>query len=327
VTDAALAERRLVEVAALEKPARAKRMLVIVNPYATTMTTRLRHLVVYALQGRYEVEAIETERRGHAIELVTAAVGEAFDVVVAFGGDGTVNEAANGLAGTSTPLTVLPGGSNNVFAKMLGIPNDVVDATEHLLRLADRWDPRAVDLGCVNGRHFTFAAGVGLDASVVERVDANPRRKSKYGAWYYASAAIGVFLRRYVINPPRLEVSIDGEARRGVSAFFQNGDTYTYFKSRPVTLVEGARLDSGDLAGVMLTRARPYDVPTVTFRALSGAARIAQHRGIAALTGVRSATIRSVDGRPVPVQVDGDHMSDEAAVELSVAPGALRVVS
>jgi diacylglycerol kinase family enzyme len=326
--DAALAERRLVEVAALERPAKAKRMLVIVNPYATTMTQRLRHLVVYALQGRYDVEAIETERRGHAIELVTAAVGAAFDVVVAFGGDGTVNEAVNGLSGSSTPVTALPGGSNNVFCKMVGIPDDVVDATEHLLRLADRWEPRAIDLGCVNGRYFTFAAGVGLDASVVKRVDSHPALKARYGAWYYASAAVGVFLRRYVVRPPRLEVSVNGgEPLRGVSAFFQNGEPYTYFKSRPVHLVEGARLDSGDLAGVMLTRARPYDVPTVTFRALSGAARIAKHRGIAALAGVHSATIRSVDDRPVPVQVDGDHMSDETVVELAVAPRALRVVS
>jgi diacylglycerol kinase family enzyme len=211
---------------------------------------------------------------------------------------------------------------------MVGIPDDVVDATEHLLRLADRWEPRAIDLGCVNGRYFTFAAGVGLDASVVKRVDSHPALKARYGAWYYASAAVGVFLRRYVVRPPRLEVSVNGsEPLRGVSAFFQNGEPYTYFKSRPVHLVEGARLDSGDLAGVMLTRARPYDVPTVTFRALSGAARIAKHRGIAALAGVHSATIRSVDDRPVPVQVDGDHMSDETVVELAVAPGALRVVS
>jgi diacylglycerol kinase family enzyme len=327
VTDAALAERRLVEVAALEKPAQAKRMLVIVNPYATAMSVRLKHLVVYALQGRYEVEAIETERRGHAIELVTAAIGQAFDVVVAFGGDGTVNEAANGLAGTGTPLTVLPGGSNNVFAKMLGIPNDLVDATEHLLRMADRWEPRAVDLGQVNGRWFTFAAGFGLDASVVERVDAHPSLKARYGAYYYAAAAVGVFLRRYVVNPPRLEIETGGKTVQGVSAFFQNGEPYTYFKSRPVNLVEGARLDSGDLAGVMLTRARPYDVPTVTFRALSGAARIARHRAITAFAGVRQATIRSVDGRPVPLQVDGDHMSDETVAELSVTAGALHVVS
>jgi diacylglycerol kinase family enzyme len=327
VTDAALAERRLVEVAALEKPAQAKRMLVIVNPYATAMSVRLKHLVVYALQGRYDVEAIETERRGHAIELVTAAIGQAFDVVVAFGGDGTVNEAANGLAKTGTPLTVLPGGSNNVFCKMLGIPNDLVDATEHLLRLADRWEPRAVDLGQVNGRWFTFAAGFGLDASVVERVDAHPHLKSRFGAWYYAASAVGTFLRKYVVNPPRIEIETGGETVRGVSAFFQNGEPYTYFKSRPVNLVEGARLDSGDLAGVMLTRARPYDVPTVTFRALSGAARIAKHRGIHAFAGLQEATLRSVDGRPVPLQVDGDHMSDETVAELSVTSGALHVVS
>jgi diacylglycerol kinase family enzyme len=327
VTDAALAERRLVEVAALEKPAQAKRMLLIVNPYATTMSVRLKHLVVYALQGRYDVEAIETERRGHAIELVTAAVGQAFDVVVAFGGDGTVNEAANGLAGTRTPLTVLPGGSNNVFCKMLGIPNDVVDATEHLLRLADRWEPRRVDLGRLNGRWFTFAAGFGLDASVVERVDAHPTLKARFGAWYYTQAAVTTFLRKYVVNPPRLEIDVAGETVQGVSAFFQNGEPYTYFKSRPVNLVEGARLDSGDLAGVMLTRARPYDVPTVTFRALSGAARIARHRAITAFVGVRQATVRSLDGRPIPLQVDGDHMSDETVAELSVASGALHVVS
>jgi diacylglycerol kinase family enzyme len=327
VSDAALAERRLTEIAALEKPAKAKRMLVIVNPYATTMSVRLKHLVVYALQGRYNVHAIETERRGHATELCVAAAEERFDVVVAFGGDGTVNEVANGLAGTGTPLTVLPGGSNNVFAKMLAIPNDVVDATENLLGLADRWAPQSVDLGRVNGRWFTFAAGVGLDASVVERVDSHPDLKARFGAWYYAEAAVVTFLRKYVVNPPRLEIEIGGERVPGVSAFFQNGAPYTYFKRRPVNLVEGARLDSGDLAGVMLTRARPYDVPTVTFRALSGAARIAKHKGIRAFAGVREATVRSTDGRPVPLQVDGDHISDETVAELVVGPGALRVVS
>jgi diacylglycerol kinase family enzyme len=327
VSDPALAERRLTEIAALERPAEAKRMLVIVNPYATTMSVRLKNLVVYALQGRYDVQVVETEHRGHATELIIAATEEKFDVVAAFGGDGTVIEVANGLAGTGTPLTVLPGGSNNVFAKMLSIPNDVVDATENLLGLADRWEPRAVDLGRINGRWFTFAAGVGLDASVVERVDSHPDLKARFGAWYYAEAAVVTFLRKYVVNPPRLEIEIGGERVPGVSAFFQNGAPYTYFKRRPVNLVEGARLDSGDLAGVMLTRARPYDVPTVTFRALSGAARIAKHKGIRAFAGVREATVRSTDGRPVPLQVDGDHISDETVAELVVGPGALRVVS
>src|SRR5580700_1914632 len=93
-------------------PAEKRRMLIIVNPYATTVSDRLRHLVVYALQGRFEVDAVDTEARGHATELCREAAHEGYDVVVAFGGDGTVNEAANGLiaspaGASSTPLCCL----------------------------------------------------------------------------------------------------------------------------------------------------------------------------------------------------------------------------
>ena len=109
-------------------PARTpkKRMLVIVNPYATTVSDRLRNLVVYALHSRYAVDAVDTEKRGHATQICREAAAEGYDVVVAFGGDGTVNEAANGLAGSDTPLSVLPGGSTNVYCRVLGIPHDVV---------------------------------------------------------------------------------------------------------------------------------------------------------------------------------------------------------
>jgi diacylglycerol kinase family enzyme len=317
----------LARLAELERPPEPKRMLVIVNPYATTMSDRLKHLVVYALQGRYAVHAVDTQRRGHATELCREAASEGYDVVVAFGGDGTVNEAANGLIGTQTPLTCLPGGSNNVFCKMLGIPPDVVDATEHLLLMADDWRPRPADLGVANGRRFTFAAGMGLDASVVERVDAHPHLKTRFGVWYFTAAAVQTFLRRYVVRAPRLEVSAGGRTVRGVSVFFQNGSPYTYFKNRPVDLVAGARLDSGDLAGVVLTRANPVDVPTVMFRALSGAARIARHRRVESFAGIQEATVRSLDGRPVPFQVDGDHVGDAEEVTFSVEPGAIQVVA
>src|SRR3954454_10722009 len=131
---------------ALEAPAEPRRMLVIVNPYATTVSDRLKHLVVYALQGRYRVDAVDTQGRDHATELCREAAEEGYDVVVAFGGDGTVNEAVNGLAGSGTPLTCLPGRSTNVYCRVLGIPAEIVDATEHLLSLADDWRPRDVDL-------------------------------------------------------------------------------------------------------------------------------------------------------------------------------------
>jgi diacylglycerol kinase family enzyme len=318
---------RLADVAALERPAEAKRMLVIVNPHATTMSDRLKHLIVYALQGRYDVTAVETERKGHAIDLVQEAAREAYDVVVAFGGDGTVNEAANGLAGLQTPLTVLPGGSNNVFAKMLGIPNDLVDATEHLLALPDHWEPRRVDLGRVNGRAFTFAAGMGLDAAVVEAVDARPSLKSRFGAWYFAEKAVGTFMRRYVVHPPRLTVAVDGDKPvGGVSAFFQNARPYTYFKTRPINLIDGAELDSGDLAGVVLTRANPVDVPTVLVRALNDGS-IPGHRRVAAFTGAHEVIVRSADDRPLPWHVDGDHVADDVEVRVWVEPGALGVIA
>ena len=316
------------DVAALQSSARARRMLVIVNPYATTMSERLRHLVVYALQGRFDVHAVETQHRGHAIELCREAAAAHYDVVVAFGGDGTVNEAANGLAGSRTALTALPGGSNNVFVKELGIPTDVVDATEQLLERADHWQPRTIDLGVMNGRYFTFAAGMGLDASVVERVDRHPALKTRFGPFYFVEAAVATFLSRYVVRPPKLVVEVDGRPPvQGVSAFVQNAAHYTYFKSRAIELVEGAGFESGALAGVVLTRGRPYDVPTITFRALSGAARIAKHRGIAAFGGFQEAVVRSADGRPIPIHVDGDHVGESLEARFTVAPDALRVIA
>src|SRR5688572_20594108 len=190
---------------------RKKRMLIIVNPYATTVSDRLKNLVVYALQGRYEVEAVSTEAQNHATEIGREAIDGGYDLVVAFGGDGTLNEVANGLAGTDVPVSVLPGGSTNVVCRTLGIPNDVVDATEHLIGLADDFQPRKIDLGRCNGRHFVFACGVGLDATVVKRVDAHPRLKARARQWYYTWAAISGFYRDYLRNPIRLEVELGGQ--------------------------------------------------------------------------------------------------------------------
>ena len=145
------------------------------------------------------------------------------------GGDGTVNEAANGLLGTGVPLFPLPGGSQNVYAKLLGIPGDLVDAAEHLLRMADRWEPRTVDAGRVNGRLFTFSAGVGLDAAVVARVDANPERKARWRELAYVQSAAGVFLRDYAIRAPKLVVEAPGrDPVEGVTVVVQNAPSYTF---------------------------------------------------------------------------------------------------
>jgi diacylglycerol kinase family enzyme len=316
---------RLANAAASEVPAR--RMLVIVNPYATTMSVRLKNLVVYALQGRFEVEAVDTQRKGHAIELCREAASEGYDVVVAFGGDGTVNEVANGLAGTDTALTCLPGGATNVYCRMLGIPNEVVDATEHLLRLADAWQPRPIDIGRVNDRWFTFASGAGLDATVVKRVDSHPQLKARFGPYYYAQAAIATFLEKYVVNPPHVVATAGGRETRGVSVFVQNTQPYTFFKRRPINLSDGATLSSGDLSGAVLTRANALDVPTIAYRLLSKRARVGGHRRVHAFDGLTTLRVRSADERPVPLQVDGDYVGEQDEAVFSVLPGGLKIVS
>ena len=313
---------------ALDAPTERKRMLVIVNPYATTVSDRLRNLVVYALQGRYEVTAIDTEARDHATALTREAANEGYDVVVAFGGDGTVNEAANGLRGSSTPLTCLPGGSTNVYARMLGIPNDIVDATEHLLRIADDWQPREVHMAVVNERRFLFSSGLGLDASVVARVDAHPHLKARFGPYYFAYCGFGEFLGKYVARPPKLEAVTDGGAPLGgVTVLVQKGEPYTYFRRIPIHAAHGATLADPTLSGIVLRSTRPTVMPGVMYRLFSAKAKLEKHRQVDGFTGVGDVVVRSVDGRSVPLHVDGDYIGDVTEARYSVDEQPLLVVS
>ena len=305
-----------------------RRMLVIVNPYATTVSDRLRNLVVYALQSRYAVEAIDTQERNHATQLCREAAREGYDVVVAFGGDGTVNEAANGLAGSNTPLTALPGGSTNVWARVLGIPNDVVDATEHMLRMADEWRPRRVDLGRVDDRHFVFSAGAGLDASVVKDVDAHPYRKARFGAWFYGYTALATFNRKYLVNPPHVRVRAAGQELRGVTVVVQNAELFTYFRERPIRVVEPAGLGLGSISVGVLKRATVLELPTLVPRLLSGkAGSVMRNRQVEVLPELSAATVEALDERPFPVQVDGDYIGDFSEVEFGVTPAGLMAVA
>src|SRR4051794_29732627 len=318
---------RLAESAELGSEIERKRMMIIVNPYATTVSDRLRHLVVYALQGRYEVTAIDTEARGHAVELCREAAHEGYDVVVAFGGDGTVNEVLRGLAGSETPMTCLPGGSANVYCKQLGIPGEIVDATEHLLHMADDWRPRKMDVGTVNDRLFAFSAGLGLDADVVRRVDARPRLKARYGPWWFTYAAVTTFMARYLVGPPRLELAAGDSRISGVTAIIQNGHPFTYFKDRPIDVADGAELDDGTLSAAVLERASPVDMPTVVWRVFSRRARVVKHRRVAGFEDLRELEVRSSDDRPLPLQVDGDHVDDVHVARFGLIRRHLTVVS
>ncbi|HVC06526.1 MAG TPA: diacylglycerol kinase family protein [Solirubrobacterales bacterium] len=322
----------------MKRPGRARaakrRMLIIVNPYATTVSDRLRNLVVYALQGRYEVEAVSTEAQNHATEIGREVRDHGYDVVVAFGGDGTLNEVVNGLAGTDVPVSMLPGGSTNVVCRTLGVPNDVVDATEHLLALADDWSPRRIDLGAVDGRHFVFSCGFGIDATVVRRVEAHPRLKARAGPYYYGWAGLSAVYRRYLHNPVRMRVKTDaGEPVEGVTALAQNSDPFTYFANRPIRVCEGIAIDDGTLSMAVLRRAAQRDMPTLIARLFSERRAVAKHRQVVHFDDVTAATVTSISEdregatRPFPVQVDGDYIGERTGVALRTDPGALTIVS
>jgi diacylglycerol kinase family enzyme len=310
-----------------------KRMLIIVNPYATTVSDRLKNLVVYALQGRYEVEAVSTEAQNHATEIGIEARDGGYDVVVAFGGDGTLNEVANGLAGTGVPVTVLPGGSTNVVARTLGIPNDVVDATEHLLGLADRFEPRQVDLGIANGRRFVFSCGCGLDATAAMKVDRRPKLKARAGPYFYTWVAVSSFYREYLRNPVRMRLAVGDRTAEGVTILAQNSDPFTYFGGRPVRVCEGVTIDDGTLSVAILRRAAQRDMGPIIARVLTERLRASRHRQIDHFDDVTSAWIESTSvdesgqPRPFPIQVDGDYIGAEAKLELGIDPGALTVVA
>ena len=309
------------------------RMLVIVNPYATTVSDRLKNLVVYALQGRYDVTAVDTEARAHAIEIGREARDGRYDIVVAFGGDGTLNEVVNGLAGTGVPVSVLPGGSTNVVCRTLGMPNDVVDATEHLLGLADDLRPRRIDLGVVDGRRFVFACGAGLDAAVVKRVDSNPRLKARLGEWYFTWAAISAFTRDFMRNPVRMRLSAGDESADGITAIVQNSDPYTYFRNSAVRVCRGAELDDGTLSAAVLRRSAARDMPTIALRVLSDRFDAADHRHLDHFEGLTSARLESASvdeggrARPFPLEVDGDYIGDYTEVEFGIEPRALSVIA
>jgi diacylglycerol kinase family enzyme len=312
---------------------RKKKMLIIVNPYATTVSNRLKNLVVYALQGRYDVEAVSTEAQRHAIEIGREAREGDYDIVVAFGGDGTLNEVANGLAGTDVPVTVLPGGSTNVVCRTLGIPNDVVDATEHLLGLADDFRPRKIDLGIANGRQFVFACGAGLDATAAGRVDSHPRMKARGGRWYYTWAAVSGFYRSYLRDPVRMRLEVGDESVEGVTAIAQNSDPFTFFGNQPLRVCDNVTLDDGTLSVAMLRRAAQRDVPMIAARVLASGLRASEHRQIEHFEGVTEFRIESISRdhegliRPFPIQVDGDYIGDHGALEVGIRPGALTIVA
>ncbi len=302
--------------------------MLVVNPSASAVTARNRVMIQNALSADHDLTVHETSRRGHATRLAQSASLEGYDVVVALGGDGTVNEVANGLARTETALGVLPGGSTNVFSRTLGFDNEPVAAAHQLLDALGRESIRSVGLGNVNGRFFCFHVGVGLDAAVVEQVERRGQLKRWIGHPLFLFAALDTWARRYNrTSPPfRVETVPDQSGDTGVDSYFAvvlNTDPYTFLGSRPLSLARSSNLSNG-LSVVSLHNLRM--VPLL--RALASAFRSKPLSGLSNVLVKNDLTWLRIRGnRPFEWQVDGDFLGRIEELEIRWEPKVLRLVT
>jgi diacylglycerol kinase family enzyme len=305
-----------------------RRLLVIVNPRATRVDNRARKAAAEALSSRFRVELATTASRGNATELARGALNGGYEGVVAFGGDGTFNEVADALAGTDLPVAILPGGSTNVVARTLGIPRDAGAAVRHLLSVTEVWNPRRIDLGIANERHFAFASGVGLDAAVVREINAGSRLPAAALPYRYAWLALSEFAREYLRDPATMRVQAGDREVEAVTVLAQNIDPLTYLYSRPIRVCEGAGLDSGDFSLAALRRTHLAHTPALIARILVGRLRVPRHRTVEHFSGLGEAVIESTSAqRPLPLQVDGEFIGEHRRVELGIDPAALAVLA
>ncbi|MDP9006624.1 MAG: diacylglycerol kinase family lipid kinase [Actinomycetota bacterium] len=298
----------------------------MVNPSASAVTSRTRVVIRKALAADHHVELAETSRRGHATRLAQGAAATGTDVVVVLGGDGTLNEAANGLAGSDTAMAALPGGSTNVFARTLGLPNEPVEATAVVLEALDEGAITRVGLGSVNGRYFLFHTGMGFDAAVVSQVERRSGLKRYAGHPLYFYATMSTWRRHYDRSRPRFAVHLPGGTVVD-DAYFAvccNTDPYTFMGKRPLHLAPDATLDKG-LAVFSLRSLSLPTILSVTASALGSGHRARRHR----LSDYRSdlSSFRVRGHGPFPYQVDGDYLGEVEELVFRHQPDALRLVT
>ncbi|MGW3104046.1 diacylglycerol/lipid kinase family protein [Streptomyces sp. NPDC001100] len=320
------------------------RALLVVNPAATTTSARTRDVLLHALASEMKLEAVTTEYRGHARDLARqAAESGNVDLVVALGGDGTVNEVVNGLLHTGPDperlpgLAVVPGGSTNVFARALGLPNDAVEATGAILDALREGSERTVGLGLSSGtpgtedeavpsRWFTFNAGLGFDAGVVGRVEQQREQGKKSTHALYVRQVVRQFLGEQHRRHGTITLEQPGEdpVTDLVVAIVSNTSPWTYLGNRPMYTSPKASFDKGlDVLG--LSRLSSAAVARYGTQLLTSSPERGPHgKHAAALHDLTEFTLHSK--APLPLQMDGDHLGLRTSVTFTGVRRALRVI-
>ncbi len=299
------------------------RLLLRVNGSASSVTARTRVMIQTALARRHDVEVAMTSRRGHASRLARGAAATGAEVVVVLGGDGTLNEAANGLVGTDCALAALPGGSTNVFARTIGTPDDPLEAATTVVEALDAGSVRPVGLGEVGGRYFLFHCGMGFDAAVVEQVERRAALKRYAGHPLFVWSGFATWFRHYDRSGPAMAVSHrGGGVEDSYFTVVLNTDPYTYLGSRPLSLAPEATLDRG--LCVVAVRTMSFGPMMRLLGNLLRGASLAEDPRIHLATDLDE--IEIVGHRPFPYQLDGDHLGEVSELRFNWRPEAMRLV-
>jgi diacylglycerol kinase family enzyme len=295
-------------------------VLLIWNPFAGSVSQRRKEVIGKALAADFKLEVVETVRRNHAGGLARDAVDRGFDAVFAFGGDGTINEAAQGLVGSDVALGILPGGTTNVMARSLGIPTDPIEAVAFLAGRLRSGTKRRIDVGRIEDRYFLFSAGMGLDAEVVKRLEEHPERKRKYGKWAFVSSALKAGMTRYRGQDPWIALTVDGgPPEHLVLAICQRARPLTYFGRFPVDVCPEAHLDEG-LDWIGFTKVDAPFIPRIIWGIFVSRSHV-RWKTSRYFHGASIAALQA--SRPLPVQVDGDYIGDMTKASVALVPRAL----
>jgi diacylglycerol kinase family enzyme len=300
------------------------KLLLIVNPTASTVTAQGRVMVEDILASDHDLAVAVTTARDHATELARSAVRDGVEVVVVIGGDGTLNEAANGLVGSSTALGALPGGSTSVFARTIGFTNSLGPAAKELAAALARGSVRRVEMGTADGRHYLFHLGVGFDAEVVRHVEGHSTLKRTVGQAAFVYSAVATWLSQAERARPQFTVSLPGgETVQGSFAICLNTNPYSYLGKRPLNVAPAAGLGQGLAVAIV------HDLRLATiggaFRCALGDGRdLARQPGVTLRTDVESLTISA--SRPFNYQVDGDYLGRVGSLDVALRASCLDIV-
>jgi diacylglycerol kinase family enzyme len=295
-----------------------KRALLIVNPYSTHVTGSRITEVERALRERVELETQFTRHPGHATELAAEAASDAVDAILVFSGDGTYNEALNGADG-ALPYGFLPGGGTSVLPRALGLPRDPAAAARALGDALAEGRTRRISLGAVNGRRFSFSAGLGFDGEAVRRLDGLGRDAA--GARPGDVAFIRMVVQMLVERRGRWETALEIEGvGRAAFVLVANGDPYSYAGSLPLRITPGARFEDG-LAFAAPRSVRARDVPRLVTAIVRG-----KGYGHDVLTGLDLDRIEVRCDRPLPLQSDGEDLGDVEHVVFEARRDAVSVL-